>query len=38
MAPGGGYILGPSQVLTDDIPIANLVAMFEAVDQYGWYQ
>ena len=38
MAPGGGYILGPSQVLTDDIPPANLVAMFEAVDQYGWYR
>ena len=38
MAPGGGYILGPSQVLTDDIPLENLVAMFEAVDRYGWYR
>jgi uroporphyrinogen decarboxylase len=37
MAPGGGYILGPSQVLTNDIPLENLVAMFDAVNEFGWY-
>jgi uroporphyrinogen decarboxylase len=38
LAPGGGYILGPSQVLTDDIPLDNLAAMFAAVEEFGWYK
>jgi uroporphyrinogen decarboxylase len=38
MAPGGGYILGPSQVMTDDIPLENLVAMFTAAEKYGVYR
>jgi uroporphyrinogen decarboxylase len=37
LAPGGGYILGPSQVITDDIPLENLVGMFDAVNEFGWY-
>ncbi len=37
LAPGGGYILGGSQCLTDDIPIANAVAMFDAALEYGRY-
>ncbi len=36
-APGGGYILGPSQCLTDDVPLKNAVALFEAAVKYGEY-
>jgi uroporphyrinogen decarboxylase len=35
LAPGGGYIVGGSQCLTDDIPLANAIAMFEAAVEYG---
>ncbi|MBN2853616.1 MAG: hypothetical protein JXQ23_12840 [Clostridia bacterium] len=34
---GGGYILGPSQVLTDDMPLENIVAFFETALKYGSY-
>ena len=34
-APGGGYILCGSQVLTDDIPVENVVAMYETALKYG---
>jgi len=34
-APGGGYILGGSQVLQDDVPLANAVAMFETAVELG---
>jgi uroporphyrinogen decarboxylase len=37
LAPGGGYILGPSQVITRDIPLENLVAMFDTALEYGGY-
>lgn len=37
LAPGGGYILGPSQVITRDIPLENLVAMFDTALEYGAY-
>jgi uroporphyrinogen decarboxylase len=30
MKPGGGYILAPSQELQPDVPIANILAMYEA--------
>ncbi len=35
MGAGGGYILGGSQCLTDDIPLENAVAMFEAAVEHG---
>ena len=38
LAPGGGYILGPSQVITRDIPLENLVAMFDSALEYGKYK
>jgi uroporphyrinogen decarboxylase len=38
LAPGGGYILGPSQVITRDIPLPNLVAMFETALEHGAYK
>jgi uroporphyrinogen decarboxylase len=37
LAPGGGYLLGPSQVITRDIPLENLVAMFDTALEYGQY-
>jgi uroporphyrinogen decarboxylase len=37
LAPGGGFILGPSQVLTRDIPLENLIAMFDTTLAEGWY-
>ena len=30
-APDGGLLIGPSQVLTEDMPLENIVAMFETV-------
>jgi uroporphyrinogen decarboxylase len=37
LAPGGGYILGPSQALTRDIPLENLLALFDTTLAEGWY-
>lgn len=37
LAPGGGYLLGPSQVITADIPLENLVAMFDTALEFGQY-
>ena len=37
LAPGGGYILGPSQCFTDDVPVENIVAMYAAALRYGRY-
>ena len=37
LAPGGGYVLGSSGGITQDIPPENLVAMTRAVHEYGRY-
>ena len=37
LAPGGGYVLGPSQVFTGDVPIDNIVAMYETALKHGRY-
>jgi uroporphyrinogen decarboxylase len=35
MAPGGGYIAAPSvDVVTEDIPVENILAMYEAIKEY----
>jgi uroporphyrinogen decarboxylase len=34
---GGGLLLAPTHVLEPDVPWENLLAFFEAVDEYGWY-
>jgi len=36
-APGGGYIVGPSQVFSRDVPFENAIAFFEAALKYGEY-
>jgi len=37
MKPGSGYICGASQVLTDQMPPENVIALFEAVKEFGVY-
>jgi uroporphyrinogen decarboxylase len=37
MMPGGGYALSPTHQLQDNSPTANVVAMYEAAKEYGWY-
>jgi len=35
LAPGGGYLFGPSHNLLADIPAENVMAMFETAQEYG---
>lgn len=37
LKPGGGFVASPSNSITPDIPWDNLVALFEALDEYGRY-
>jgi uroporphyrinogen decarboxylase len=37
LAPGGGYILAPSNHLQADVPPENVVTLFEAARQFGKY-
>jgi uroporphyrinogen decarboxylase len=37
LAPGGGYALGSSNIVTQYVPLANFNAMREAVFEYGNY-
>ncbi|HSV31322.1 MAG TPA: uroporphyrinogen decarboxylase family protein [Atribacteraceae bacterium] len=37
MAPRGGFIISPSQHLLTEIPTENIVAMYEAAYEYGFY-
>ena len=36
MAPGGGFFIGPTHNLQDDIPTANIVAMYEAATEWRY--
>jgi uroporphyrinogen decarboxylase len=38
MMPGGGYCLSPTHQLQDNSPTENVVAMYEAAHEYGWYK
>jgi uroporphyrinogen decarboxylase len=38
LAPGGGYILAPSNHLQQDVPPENVMALFEAARRYGRYR
>ncbi|MBC7287733.1 MAG: hypothetical protein H5T86_06755 [Armatimonadetes bacterium] len=35
---GGGLLLAPTHVLEPDVPWENIIAFFEAVEEYGRYQ
>jgi uroporphyrinogen decarboxylase len=37
LAPGGGYVLNTSHNIQADVPAANILALVEALDEYGWY-
>lgn len=37
MGPGGGYILGPTHNLGNDIPLENILAFFQAGHELGSY-
>jgi len=37
LGPGGGYIFCPSHYIMADVPIQNIMAMFEAQRDYGVY-
>lgn len=37
LAPGGGYILSPANVVQPDVPISNLILLFELTRKYGKY-
>ncbi len=37
LAPGGGYILAPSNHVQPDVPAENLIALFEAAREFGRY-
>jgi uroporphyrinogen decarboxylase len=37
LAPGGGYIVSPAHNVQSDVPPANLVAIRDAILEYGWY-
>ena len=35
LGPGGGYIFGTAHNLLPDVPTENIVALFEAYEEYG---
>ena len=37
LAPGGGFILASAHLIEPDMPIENVLAMFEAVQEFGTY-
>jgi uroporphyrinogen decarboxylase len=38
LGPGGGFILAPSQTLGPDVPLENIIAMYETAHEAGIYQ
>ncbi|MDR3574903.1 MAG: uroporphyrinogen decarboxylase family protein [Anaerolineaceae bacterium] len=37
LAPGGGYLLAPAHNVQSDVPPENLIAMRDAVEEFGYY-
>jgi uroporphyrinogen decarboxylase len=37
LAPGGGYVLGPSHNIQGDVSPQNIVAMYQAAQEFGGY-
>lgn len=38
LGAGGGLLVAPAHVIEDDVPLANILAMVEAIDEYGVYR
>ena len=36
-APGGGYIAGPSNHFTSDVPVENFFALYRTAREFGTY-
>jgi uroporphyrinogen decarboxylase len=36
MKPGGGYVFTSDQAITSDCPVDNVLAMYQAVEEYGY--
>ncbi len=37
LAPGGGYVLAPANHVQPDVPLENLITLFQAAREYGRY-
>ncbi len=37
LGKGGGFVLSPANAVEPDVPWENIVAFFEAANEYGWY-
>ena len=37
LGPGGGYVVCPVHNIQSDVPPENIVAMYDAVEEFGWY-
>jgi uroporphyrinogen decarboxylase len=35
---GGGLLLGPTHILEPEVPFENIVALVDAIHEYGWYR
>ncbi|NPV80669.1 MAG: hypothetical protein HPY52_10400 [Firmicutes bacterium] len=35
---GGGLLLAPTHILEPEVPWENILAFFEAIEEYGWYR
>jgi len=33
---GGGFVLGPTQHLLEEIPLENIITMYDVAWEYGW--
>lgn len=38
MMPGGGYCFAPTHALQDNTPAENVIAMYQAANNFGWYE
>ncbi|NLF02928.1 MAG: hypothetical protein GX601_18345, partial [Anaerolineales bacterium] len=38
LGANGGLVLGPTHVVEADVPWYNLVALYEAIEEYGTYE
>ena len=37
LGPGGGYMLASVHTIMDEVPPENILAMVDAVEEYGYY-
>lgn len=37
MSPGGGYALSPAHLIQDNTPVENVLALYRAAEDHGWY-